>query len=202
MLTILNKPAVKEILSSDNAFALTLLTICLFQYPDDLLEKDPEELYKDLEEDFGAELSQESKNRIQTALLALTTDAFYQSIPLFKSMTESLNTGILSDSLFDEEEEEDDEDYLSIAECLWAIYEVDTINAQKEEFSENVSNYIDRIISSEAEDSEDVPDSVDTVEEARRLPYFEKYMADTIGELRQQLVDIGVPKEDVDTYLE
>jgi hypothetical protein len=190
----LNKQAAEKLLASDETFAFTLMTILLAQYDQEVFDENPVVLFGRIENDFGIKLSEESENRINAALTAMTTDLFYTQFSAFKSITLALNEGDIG-SMSDGEEEED----LNAAAILWSITEVgllngDNFNDTQEKLSDSVARGCNAIIDDEAEETEQVDEQVDTVQEAIKEPYYQQYVTINLLELAKQLLQLNAPK--------
>ena len=200
----LNKQAAEKLLASDETFAFTLMTILLAQYDQEVFDENPVILFGRIENDFGIKLPEESENRINAALTAMTTDLFYTQFSAFKAITLALNEGDIG-AIADGEDEED----LNAAAILWSITEVgllngDNFNDTQEKLSDSVARGCNAIIDDEAEEEEQVDDQVDTVQEAIREPYYQQYVTINLLELAKQLLQLnaseGVVSELLKTY--
>lgn len=192
----INKRVAAELLSGDNAYATTLMAIALTVYgSDEFISEDPEVLFDSLEQEFSCELSEESKNRLQAAMLFLATDLFYKRKNVFISIIYAFDKGDVADDPADEE----DIDGCTIA---WGVFEAglldDTNPAEmSSEFSEGVSKYIEDKLSESAEDLDEVPDDVDTIAEAMDADYYMDYIKRNCVILVKQLKDLGAPTEEL-----
>lgn len=198
----LNKRAAETLLASDETFAFTLMTILLAQYDQEVFDENPVVLFGRIENDFGIKLPEESENRINAAITAMTTDLFYTQFSAFKSITLALNEGDIG-SIADDGDEED----LNAAAILWAITEVGLLNGTsfnetQEQLSDSVAKGCNAIIDDEAEEEEMLDDSVDTVQEAIREPYYQQYVTINLLELAKQLLQLNVPKGIVSELLQ
>jgi hypothetical protein len=193
----INKDAARKLLASDETFAFTLMTILLSYYGQDTFDENPVVLFKNLEEDFHITLPEESENRINAALTAMTTDLFYTQWDAFKTITIALNEGDIGDV-----EDEDDADDLSAPEILWSITEVGLLTGEnfagaESLLSDAVAAKCNEVVESEAEDSEVVEPETDTMEEAFVEPYYQKYVTANLMALARQLLSLGVPEGQV-----
>lgn len=184
----LNKATAAELLADDETFAFTLMTILLSEYGQDVFDENPVALFKRIEEDFKISLPEEAENRINAALTAMTTDLFYTQFSAFKSIALALVEGDIGGIIDDEEED------LNAAEILWAIVEVGLLNGEdfqttQSQLSDSVAEGCNAIIDSEAEDSSDV----DTIQDAAKEPYYQKFVTVNLLTLVEQLAKLKVP---------
>lgn len=198
----LNKNAARRLLASDETFAFTLMTILLSTYGQDTFDENPVVLFKRLEEDYAIKLPEESENRINAALTAMTTDLFQTQWSTFKAITLALNEGDIG-SIPDGGE---DEEELSATEILWGITEVGLLIGEnfiraEAQLSDSIAEKCNAVIEDEAEDIEDVDDETDEATEAFAEPYYQKYVTANLLELAKQLLDLGVPQATVGELL-
>lgn len=171
---------VQAALIRDSAtMALPLMLILINQYGDELFEMDPVELYVNIEEDFHAQLTEEGENRVQAALLAMTTDQFYKDALSMRSIALALYEGDLGDLVNGVLED------VEFPELLWATYEVGLLRDDDEEFSPEVQRFVDETVRSAA-------DANDDLEEADVLPFYVKFLQETKQEFVEQLIALGV----------
>lgn len=199
----LNKAAARKLLASDETFAFTLMTILLSTYGQDTFDENPIVLFKRLEEDYSIKLPEESENRINAALTAMTTDLFYTQWAAFKAIVLALNEGDIG-SIPDDGDGEDEE--LSATEILWGITEVGLLTGEnfitaEASLSDSIAEKCNAVIEDEAEDTEEVDDDVDQTEEAFAEPYYQKYVTANLLELARQLLSLGVSRVTVGELL-
>lgn len=184
----------KKLLTSTDTFASVLIAIVLAYLPegeDDLANIEPAALFKNIEEDFQINIPEENENKINAAITAITTDLFWRSNSVMSAITCAFQDGDIGD-IPDEQEEE-----LNTCSILWAVLEVGLLNDLTFEeslnnFTKNTADYINNIIDNEAEDIEQVNNSVDTMEEAITTPYYERDILSQLLKLSQQLLTLGV----------
>lgn len=199
----LNKVEATKLLSSDNTFAFTLMVILLAAYDQDVFDENPVVLFNRIEDDFRVKLPEETENRINAALTAMTTDLFYTQFSTFKAITLALNEGdigSIADGI------DDDEEDINAAEILWAITEVgllngDTFSEIQEKLSDSVAARCNMLIDSEAEDEETINAETDTIEEAIKEPYYQKYVTINLLELAQQLLRLNIASHIIEDLL-
>lgn len=195
----LNKDAARKLLASDETFAFVLMTILLSTYGQDTFDENPVVLFNRLEEDFNIKLPEESENRINAALTAMTTDLFFTQWPAFEAIALALSEGDIGDL---GEEDVDDDEELSASEVLWALIEVglltgDNFMEAEAKLTDRVAELCNKVIEDEAEDVDDIQDSEEAVAEAMREPYYQKYVTLQLLELARQLLSLGVPNGQV-----
>ena len=193
-----NKRNAAKLLSSDDTFAFVLMTALLPAFGDRLFDTPTDILFADIEDYFDCHLSEESENRINAAITALTTDLFNTNLNVFKSIALALNEGDIGGI------PDGDEEDLDAEEALMAIKEVAILNGSdeaegEEEFSPTIQLYVAGLIDSVAE--EDIPDEVDTVEEAVDYPYFVEILDDMCTEMAKQLLFLGCDQAKVAVFL-
>lgn len=194
----------KKYLEDEATYASVLLAILLAYLPegeDDLTKVDLDEVLGDMQDDFGCKIADECANKIQAAVVALTTDYFWTDVNVMKGMSLTLDDGDIGDLLDNDDEEVD------TCQILWAAMEVGLINDMTfeqslDEFTDKVSNVINKVIESEAQDLEEVEDDVDTIEEATRKPYYGKVVDGKLMMLVGQLINLAGNNEDLRKELE
>lgn len=193
------KTEAAKLLASDDAYAFVLMTILLPVYGDELFEEDTSILFADIENHFGCHLSEESENRINAAITAMTTDLFYTNINMFNAITLAFAEGDIGDIPSGMMETPD------VGDMLWAIQEVALLTGEQLEpevlFSPSVADYVGGMIGSVAEDLEEIPDDVDTIEEAFDEPYFSRVITENMALMAKQLYKLGIPEDKLTGYL-
>jgi hypothetical protein len=165
-----------------DTYGLTLMTILLEAYDSEELfnpELDSIELYLQLEEDFRAQITEEGENRIQAAMLAMSTDAFYTDPLVTRATAMALYEGDLGDMVNGVLEP------VEYPEILWAVYEVGLLRDDEEPFAPAVQSWIDRLAADTAED-------MDGVDGQEVLPYYARLLQEDRERLKDQLRKLGV----------
>lgn len=187
------KSEAAKLLASDDAYAFVLMTILLPVFGDDLFTEDSAVLFTDIEDYFDCHLSEESENRINAAITAMTTDLFFTNVNMFNSITLAFAEGDIGDIPEGILETPD------VGDMLWAVQEVSLLIGEPKEseefqsmFSPSVMNYVGDMIASVAEDLDEVPDDVDELDEAFDEPYFERVISENTAQMVKQLYMIGV----------
>lgn len=187
------KSEAAKLLASDDAYAFVLITILLPVFGDDLFTEDSAVLFADIEDYFDCHLSEESENRINAAITAMTTDLFFTNVNMFNAITLAFAEGDIGDIPEGIMETPD------VGDMLWAVQEVSLLIGDPKEseefqsmFSPSVMNYVGDMIASVAEDLEEVPDDVDELDEAFNEPYFERVISENTAQMAKQLYMIGV----------
>lgn len=187
------KSEAAKLLASDDAYAFVLMTILLPVFGDDLFTEDSAVLFADIEDYFDCHLSEESENRINAAITAMTTDLFFTNVNMFNSITLAFAEGDIGDIPEGVMETPD------VGDMLWAVQEVSLLIGEPKEseefqslFSPSVTNYVSDMIASVAEDLEEVPDDVDSIDEAFDEPYFDRVISENAAQMAKQLYMIGV----------
>lgn len=187
------KSEAAKLLASDDAYAFVLMTILLPVFGDDLFTEDSAVLFADIEDYFDCHLSEESENRINAAITAMTTDLFFTNVNMFNSITLAFAEGDIGDIPEGILETPD------VGDMLWAVQEVSLLIGEPKEseefqsmFSPSVMSYVGDMIASVAEDLDEVPDDVDELDEAFDEPYFERVISENTAQMVKQLYMIGV----------
>jgi len=141
----LDKKEVFLALTDPLTLATTLHSILIVTYGPDIYEVDATELFLRLEEDFGAQPSEEVENRIQAIILAVSTDSFYNDPDAFTAICESLCNG---------DPGLEGLEALTLAEVVWGVYEVE-LNHEGATMSPQVHKLVQQAIDSEAEEAGD-----------------------------------------------
>ena len=187
------KSEAAKLLASDDTYAFVLMTILLPVFGDDLFTEDSSILFADIEDYFDCHLSEESENRINAAITAMTTDLFFTNVNMFNAISLAFAEGDIGDIPEGILETPD------VGDMLWAVQEVSLLIGEPKEseefqsmFSPSVMSYVGDMIASVAEDLEEVPDDVDELDEAFDEPYFERVISENTAQMAKQLYMIGV----------
>lgn len=186
------KSEAAKLLASDDAYAFVLMTILLPVFGDDLFTEDSAVLFADIEDYFDCHLSEESENRINAAITAMTTDLFFTNVNMFNAITLAFAEGDIGDIPEGVMETPD------VGDMLWAVQEVSLLMGEPKEseefqsmFSPEVMSYVGNMLASVAEDDE-ISDDIDELDEAFNEPYFERVINENTAHLSKQLYMIGV----------
>lgn len=197
------KSEAAKLLASDDAYAFVLIAILLPVFGDDLFTEDTSILFADIEDYFDCHLSEESENRINAAITAMTTDLFFTNVNMFNSIALSFAEGDIGDIPDGILETPD------VGDMLWAVQEMSLLIGESKEseefqskFSPAVVAYINEQLATVAEELDEVPDDVDTLDEAFEVPYFERVIDENTAQLIKQLYMIGVDASKLIGYLE
>lgn len=182
------KSEAAKLLASDDAYAFVLIAILLPVFGDDLFTEDTSILFADIEDYFDCHLSEESENRINAAITAMTTDLFFTNVNMFNSITLAFAEGDIGDIPDGVMETPD------VGDMLWAVQEMSLLIGEPKEseefqskFSPEVVSYINENLADVAEDLDEVPDDVDTLDEAFEEPYFDRVIDENTAQLIKQL---------------
>lgn len=196
------KSEAAKILASDDAYAFVIMTILLPVFGDDLFTEDTAILYADIEDYFDCHLSEETENRMNAAITAMTTDLFFTNVNMFNAISLAFAEGDIGDIPNGVLEIPD------VGDMLWAVQEVSLLLGIPKEsdefqdmFSPGVMQYVGDQIAGIAEDLEEIPDDVDELDEAFNEPYFDRVIDENMAQLAQQLYRIGVSPDKLTQYL-
>lgn len=172
--------AASELLRDESTYGLTLMTILLEAYGEQLFDPqmDSIELYLEIEEDFRAQMTLAGENRVQACLLSMTTDAFYTDALVCRSVSMALYEGELGDMVNGVLEQ------VELPEVMWAVYEVGLLREDEEDFSPEVQRWIDQLVGNTAEEQDLTQPEV--------LPYYAQVLEDEKQELLRQLRLLGM----------
>lgn len=196
------KSEAAKILASDDAYAFVIMTILLPVFGDDLFTEDTAILYADIEDYFDCHLSEETENRMNAAITAMTTDLFFTNVNMFNAISLAFAEGDIGDIPNGVLEIPD------VGDMLWAVQEVSLLlgipkesDEFQEMFSPGVMQYVGDQIAGIAEDLDEIPDDVDELDEAFNEPYFDRVIDENMAQLAQQLYRIGVSPDKLTQYL-
>jgi len=185
-----NRKACAALFREPTTLTAPIMTMLLAAYGADVFEADPIELYLAVEEDFHAKVPEETENRIQAALTAMTTDLFFTDGLACRSISLAFFEGDLGDIVNGVLEP------VEFAEVLWATYEVGLLRDDKMDFSPQVKAWLDSLMRQDAEDPEEM------APETLGLPFYVRSLQDQKLELERQLESIGVSLEGLPKPLE
>lgn len=173
----INKTAAAELLRDPETFMLTVFSILIPTYGDEVLNMDPLEIYALVEEDFRADLPLQLENRINAGLTCIPNDSFYTDLRVFTAVCNTLYSGDVGDDLFLEP--------VTMPEIIWATYEMEMLRGMEDdpEFSPQILNFIRQIAAQEAVD-------VETQEDINSLRY--QFVGEAVEDLSTQLEKIGI----------
>lgn len=126
---------VREIWLDPEATASALIVAFLDHYGMEGLEWDPQTIHQEVEEDFHVELSRPIFDRLMAAIVIVTTDQFYKSLPDFITLCNILNGDSFDPTVFDPAD---------AAECALGIVEVLLLDPPDEDepFVQEIREYI------------------------------------------------------------
>lgn len=174
--------------------ATPLLVIVLSTYGDRALADDPEtgeerldpiELWNMVERDYRTTIPLEAENRLNAIMLALTSDLFFEDPIVFTAVCGALSQGELPDMV--NGFMDDLVEHLTLAECLWGLYEVALVRDDDLPLGPRIEALIERIARDEVE--EDVGDPLQII------PHYERFVIKQRHEMIQQLRLLGLPEE-------
>ena len=114
-LATLDQQKLRILLRDDDAFATSLLAVCLDKYGTDVFEWDPKTLRLSVEEDFGVDLPPINGDKLQSLILVYTTDLPYVSVEAFNHVCNVLSGSEANFRMWD---------VLSPEEAIWGMYEM------------------------------------------------------------------------------
>jgi hypothetical protein len=170
-----------RLLSDPETYGSVLFTIALALIGDELFETDPLEIYIRLEEVYRQRIPEQNENRLNAMILAVGTNAFYESLEAFVSIAATLPDGDLGDIIDGFMED------LTVPECLWAIFEVELLRDENTPpFAKSITEFL---LNEMQEDGSELPEI-----EGLREDYIQ-YMEESKSELLQQFRELGISEE-------
>ena len=150
-----NKKA-KILLSSEATYATTLLVLALDRLGPEMLHWHQMTRRLELEEEIGAEMPPINGDKLSAAVDILTSDAFFQRVPVFIQYCNILSGSRFVVGTFDPADAD---------ECAWGITEALLISPPEEDepFSEEILWYIGKVL-----DEEGIKTPPDVLRIARR----------------------------------
>lgn len=203
----------RELLSGDEAFATTLLTLAIDEFGSECLEWAPETLQLEFAEQFHIQLQPQAMAKLMAGITLVTTNLYYKSLPHFIDLTNALCGSPPSESF----------DIADAEECAWGITEALLISPPDEDepFTNDIRGYIAQAAHNEGlivlpdvlriglQDQDyaaqvqynyqDDPDMFSAVwkEQQNKTQYINEMIRSNLQDLLQQLVNL--PLTSVDT---
>lgn len=185
-----NVEAAREILRDPSASATAKHAIVLAAYPkelygseeDDIPPLDPIEIWMNIEEDFRVTIPEQTENKINALMAALSTDAFYERVEPFAAICSALYVGDMDD-IIDQSFHE-----LTLPEMLWGIFEVEINREGVTDFSPGIEQFILRQVHEEAEEQQlGNPNQL--------ISYNERFVNKLKRDMLQDLRSLGVDEQ-------
>ncbi len=124
----------KELFSSKETCATTLLAACLNEFGQEGFELEPEAFALDISEAFRVSLPQVNFDKIMSAWTSLTTDLVHKDIATFISTANAFNGVAISFDIFDPAD---------IFECAWTVTELTLLDPETPvRFGPDIRRYI------------------------------------------------------------
>jgi len=109
------KQKLRNVLTNEDAFATSLLAICLDEYGTEIFDYEPESLWMALSETFNIKVPRINKDKLQAMLVAYTTDLPFISVEMFTNICNVLSGSEANFYKWDA---------LTPEEIIWGIYEL------------------------------------------------------------------------------
>lgn len=145
--TELTKPAnraivLRELLTSRDTFATTLLVLVIDTYGPEAMEWSPQTLAMEIHDDFQVDLPQSNIDKIMAAIQLLTTNDFYQRLPMFNYLCNVLSGDPFDPSIFEPATAE---------EIAWAVVEAALLFPPEadESFTPEILAFIRKVLESD-----------------------------------------------------
>lgn len=161
----LDRRACADVLREAETPATVCMLILIAAYPDILGDDTPDvlELWQAVNEDFSTTLHEDNENKVNALITALTTNAFYEDPEVFEAVSLGLggDLGDLVEGVLEE---------ATLAEMMWAAWEVGLWRTDDPEFSESIQRRWREVLNTEMdEESLTVP---------QVLPWFERLIVE------------------------
>tara|TARA_Y100000034_G_C6875497_1_gene400343 strand:+ start:687 stop:1376 length:690 start_codon:yes stop_codon:yes gene_type:complete len=128
----------RELFSSKETSAITLLAACLDEFGQEGFELEPEALAADIAETFRTPLPQVNFDKIMSAWMSLTTDLVHNDISTFIGAANAFNGTAISFDVFDPADP---------YECAWLITELTLLDPETPvRLGSDVKRYIGEMI--------------------------------------------------------
>lgn len=135
----LNMKGAHRALADDATLATVLHVIALQLLGEEIYTLDPIELYLRLEESTGARVTDDNESKLQAILTATSTDLFFENPEAFRGIVNTLSEGDPGFMFLEQP---------TLAEVLWAIYEVE-LNHEGGKLKQPVQSYVIEALGSE-----------------------------------------------------
>ncbi len=134
----------QTVLIDSNSFASTMIVALLDYYGPRFLSWAPETIKIETEDDFDFQWSTSNYNRLMAGITVLTTDSFYNELPIFIELSNLLSGSPIMPGVFNPAD---------AVECAWAITEVLLLSPPDKEdlepFSQEICAYIGKVLDDE-----------------------------------------------------
>ncbi|MEG1884726.1 MAG: hypothetical protein RR182_00455 [Alistipes sp.] len=189
-------------LQDDDSLATTLMCILIDAYEEELFDMDMLDLIGRVKKDFNIQLSESAENKVNAAIVSMTTDLALRDPAVFRAVALAFNEGTIGNSAlmaFDDDytdEDDADEADLTSPELLWTLTEMSTLRGCTmddliSDIQRDVRKYIEGVIKDEVEDREEIDPEVDTIEEAADEDAFTRYVSEMQETLQEQVGSLG-----------
>lgn len=173
-----------EIFNDQSVTATALHVAVLEVFGTVIYEWDPLTLWLEIRDELRLELPEANQDKLQALLAAVGTDGFYKTTQGFYTIANTLTDGDGGFQVFDP---------ISVAEMLWAIYEV-AINRDPEPFSPSVDAMIRNILSQEGNSG--APEAYlqslgDSEASDNPISELDRFLKDRQAKLREDLFKIN-----------
>ena len=165
-------------LREPDTYTLPIMTVLLEAYGDTVFTRDALDLYAEIEEDFNVRIPVETENRIQAALLAMTTDLYYTDPLVTRSVALAFFEGDLGEMVSGVLEP------VELDEVIWTTYELGLLREDEEKFSPDVQSFVDRLVNETADENE--------FSEEEAIPHYVRTLQDEKLKLAEQMRKLGV----------
>lgn len=131
----------RDLLTSDDSFATTLLVVLIDTYGTEALEWSPETILMELKDDFAIQdFPQDNFDRMMAAIQVVTSDDFFKRLPSFIFLC-NIFSGTNPDQF----------DPADAKECAWGMTEALLLSPPEDEnpFSEEIRHYIGQVVDQE-----------------------------------------------------
>lgn len=181
----------KKALANEDSFATTIRVAVESIYGPDVFGNpamgveaaDPVLIWRAVYDDLGISMPEQSENRINALITALSYQGFYYDPEAFTAVCNALYSGEIGDVISAGLDE------LTVPEITWGMYEVDLNRGQPGEYSPAVQKVI----------AETVQDENMEQQEGLVEPFYvDVFMSETIEDLKFQLNSLGLEWQEID----
>ena len=141
---------IREALQSPETSATFLNAIIRRQYGDEVYDWDPLTVFLELKADFNVEISSEGLDRFSALQVAMTTNAFFNRLDAFMSISNTLADGAPYFIAFDP---------VTVEEAAWAITEL-ALNRDILPLSYTIKQYLYAVLEQDGYSEENYPESI------------------------------------------
>lgn len=182
--------AARAVLRDPSASATAKHAIILAAYPQELYGDeeegipalDPIEIWMNVEEDFRVTIPEQTENKVNAIMTAISTNAFFDRVEPFAAICSALYAGDMDD-VIDQQFHD-----LTLPEILWGIFEVEINREGVTDFEPTIEAFILGRVNEEAEEQQlGNPNQL--------ISYNERFVGEMKRDMLKELASIGIEPE-------